>query len=317
MRGTGTLSCVGILLALTVVPLFFNSYHLHLANLVLLYIIVTSSLRTVYISGQLSLGHAAFMGIGAYTSGMLSKYLGWPPWCTIPVGAVAAMVAGILVGFPLSRLRAIYFSMASLFFGVMMTALTGVLVSYTGYLGGLPDIPRLLGSSEEPYYYFFLVLTLLSLLFLYRVEYSRTGMAFKSVAQSYLTASSRGIDEAAVRIRALGIGCFFAGLSGACYAHYNTFISPSNFGVMPSILLFTYLLIGGTRSFAGPVVGAGVLYLVPYCVSVLEGYAPLVFAGVLALLVYLAPEGIVGLPHQVISKWRGVRQRRRLSEHAS
>ncbi|MBI5586678.1 MAG: branched-chain amino acid ABC transporter permease [Deltaproteobacteria bacterium] len=292
----------GLLFLLFLAPLFLGLYRLHLAILVLVYILLTSSLRTIYISGQLSLGHAAFMGLGAYTSAILAKHLGWTPWLTIPIGGLSAMMAGLLIGFPFSRLRAIYFSMASLFFGIMITALTGVFPTWTGYLGGLPGIPRLLGYSKVPYYYFFLVLTLLSLLILYRIEHSRIGLTFKSVAQSYLAASSRGINEAGVRIRALALGCFFAGLAGAGYAHYNTFIAPSNFSMLPSIFLVVYLLVGGTGSFAGPIVGAFVLYLIPYVLGGLKGYAPFVLAGVLAVIIFLIPRGLVSLPRQIKSR---------------
>ena len=103
---------LGVVVLLFLGPFILETYYIHHAVLTLMYIILTSSLRTIYISGQMSLGHAAFMAIGAYTSAMLAKHLGWTPWCTIPIGGVAAMVAGILIGFPFSRLRAIYFSMA-------------------------------------------------------------------------------------------------------------------------------------------------------------------------------------------------------------
>jgi branched-chain amino acid transport system permease protein len=294
-------------------PLFLGGYYIHLANLVMIYILLTASLRTIYISGQLSLGHAAFMGIGAYVSAILAKHLDWTPWCTIPIGGLSAMAAGILIGFPFSRLRAIYFSMASLFFGIMISAITGVAPKLTGYLGGMPGIPRLFGFSKTPYYYFFLILILLSLFVLYRIEHSRAGMTLKCVAQSYLAASSRGIDEAGARIRALGIGCFFAGIAGACYAHYNTFISPSNFTMLPSIFLVVYLLVGGTGRFAGPIVGAFILYLIPYIMGGLKGYTPFVLAAVLAVIIYLIPQGIVGLPHQVKSLIEQFHERRRAS----
>ncbi len=298
----------GFTILLFLAPLYLSSYHLHLANLVLVYVLLTSSLRTIYISGQLSLGHAAFMGIGAYSSAILAKQLGWTPWLTIPIGGLSAMIAGILIGFPFSRLRAIYFSMASLFFGITVTALTGVFPDWTGYLGGMPGIPRLLGYSKVPYFYFFLILTLLSLFILYRIEHSRIGLTFRSVAQSYLAASSRGINEAGARIRALGIGCFFAGIAGAGYAHYNTFIAPSNFSLLPSIFLVVYLLVGGTESFAGPIVGAFVLYLIPYVMSGLKGYTPFLLAGVLAVVIFLIPKGIVSLPDQVKSWFNGDRK---------
>ena len=317
-----TLSYTGLIFLLFLGPLFMGSYYIHLAILVLMYIILTSSLRTIYISGQLSLGHAAFMGIGAYTSAILALRLGWTPWGTIPLGGLAAMTVAVLIGYPFSRLRAIYFSMASLFFGSMITALVRVFPELTApeaILTGIPHldaitIPGLLhidfAASRVPYYYFFLVLTLLTLLVLYRIEQSRIGMTSKAVAQSHLAASSIGINEGGARILALAIGCFFAGIAGAGYAHYTTFISPATFDLMPSIYLVIYLLVGGRGSFAGPIVGAAVLFLIPFIMGGFKGYAPFFLAGALIVVIFLIPQGIVSLPDQTKSWIRKLRERR-------
>lgn len=306
----------GLIILLFLSPLFIGNYNIHLAILILVYIILASSLRTIYISGQTSLGHASFMGIGAYTSAILALRLGWTPWGTIPLGGLAAMITAVLIGYPFSRLRAIYFSMASLFWGIMITNLIGVFPELTGHRAGLMSIPRLdaitipgllhvdFAVSRVPYYYFFLILTLLILLVLYRIEHSRMGMIFKAVAQSHLAASSVGIDERAVRIVALATGCFFAGLAGAGYAHYVTFISPASFALMPSINILVYLLVGGTGSFAGPIVGATVLFLIPHLMSGLKGFAPFVLGGVLIVVTFLMPQGIVILPKQTKSLFK-------------
>jgi branched-chain amino acid transport system permease protein len=308
---------VAVIAILLLAPLGLENYYLHLGAMVFIYIIVTSSLRTVFISGQMSLGHAAFMAIGAYTSAILAKNLLWTPWCTIPLGACAAALVGAAVGFPFSRLRAIYFSMASLFFGIMVMSCVGLAPRFTGHYTGLYGIPRLFGASKAPYYYFFLVMMLLALFILYRVEHSRMGMTFKSVAQSYLAASSRGVNEGAMRILALAIGAFFSGLAGAGYAHFAGFIAPPTFGVMPSILLIVYLLVGGKGGFAGPIVGAAILYLIPFVMGGLKGYAPFFQAGILLLVIFLIPDGMIGLPGHVRSWVRVFREWRRPSDYAS
>jgi branched-chain amino acid transport system permease protein len=247
------------------------------------------------------------MGIGAYISAILALNMGWTPWITIPLGGLAAMITAGIIGFSFSRLRTIYFSMASLFLGVMITKLVGVFPKLTGDMTGLMSIPGLnevtifsllqinFAASRIPYYYYFLILSLLTLLILYRVEHSRIGLTLKAVAQSHLAASSIGINERAVRILALAIGCFFAGIAGASYAHYVTFISPSTFGLMPSIYLIVYLIVGGTGNFVGPIVGTTVLYLIPHLMSELKGFAPFVLGGVLILSVFLLPQGMVSL----------------------
>jgi branched-chain amino acid transport system permease protein len=311
------LGIIAVLVLLSLGPVIVSTYYIHLAVLVFIYIMATSSLRIVYISGQISLGHAAFMTIGAYTSAMLAKHLGWSPWCAMPAGAIAAMVGGILIGFPFSRLRVIYFSMASLFFGMMVMSMVGLAPNLTGSWTGLARIPRLFGASKVPYYYTYFLLTLITLLVLYRIEHSRLGMTLKSVSQSHLAASSRGINEAGIRILALSIGAFFAGLSGGAYAHYETLISPATFGVMPSILLLVYLLAGGKGSFAGPIVGTAILYLVPYIMGEFKGYAPYFQAAVIVAVIFLIPEGMVSLFGQTASRMRELRDRWRTARYAS
>jgi branched-chain amino acid transport system permease protein len=304
------------IILLCLAPLFMGSYHIHLAILVLIYIILTSSLRTIYISGQLSLGHAAFVGIGAYTSAILAMRLDWMPWGTILLGGLAAMVAGILIGLPFSRLRAMYFTMASLFLGIMITSLIAVFPELTQSYTGLMSIPRLFGFPKEPYYYFFLVLALVTLLVLFRIEHSRVGMTFKAVAQSHLAAASIGISETRIRILALGIGCFFAGIAGAGYAHYSTFIAPTDFALMPSIYLLVYLIVGGTGSFAGPIVGAIVLVLIPYLMGGFKGFAPFFLAGALIIVIFLIPQGLISLPSRT-KLWISKLREGRVSKSAS
>ena len=305
---TKTLALAGLIAVLLAGPLLVGNYYLHLALLTYIYIILTSSLRTIYISGQLSLGHASFMAIGAYVSAILAKNLPLSPWLAIPLGGLAAALVGAGIGFPFSRLRAIYFSMASLFFGIMVTSAVGLAPKLTGSYTGLYGIPKLFAYNKVPYYYFFLALMLICLIVLRRIEHSRLGLTFKSVSQSYKAASSRGINEAGMRILALSIGAFFAGIAGGGYAHYAGFIAPATFGVMPSILLVVYLLAGGKGGFAGPIVGTAILYLIPYAMGDFEGYAPFFQAATLIAVVFFIPEGMISLPGQ-IKAWAADRGR--------
>jgi branched-chain amino acid transport system permease protein len=299
-----------LLIIVALVPTFAGKYIVQLGVLILMYIVITSSLRTVYISGQISLGHAAFMGIGAYFSGVLAVKLGWSPWGTIWIGGLAATVVGIIIGFAFSRLRSIYFTMGSLFLGILISSVVAALTPLTGGYSGLSGIPRLFDLAVQPYYYFFLALAVLTLLFLYRVEHSRIGMNFKMVAQSEKAASSIGINDGNMRIFSLGLGCFFAGLAGAGYAHYVTYITPFNFALMPSFYLLIYLLVGGSGNLVGPIVGAFVLYLISTVFNVLMGYSPFLLAGVLVLVIFLLPQGLISLPQRIQTWISRLRERR-------
>ena len=309
----------GLVVIIALLPLLISSpYMLHIFILTLIYTIAAVSLRTIITSGQFPLAHAAFMGIGAFSSGMMAKWLGWSPWLTIPLGALVTMGIGMLIGYPFARLRALYYAMGSLFFGMGIIYILYAGGTWTGGYSGLTGIPPLLpiGTSKVPYYYFFLGLTLVSLIALYRFEFSRIGINLKAIAQSHLVASSVGINEGWYRILAVGVGCFFAGLAGAGYAHYSLVLSGSSFNFLATLWLVMYVLIGGKDSFAGPIIGTVILVLIPEFVRDLKIYAPFISAGILLIVVYLMPQGLVSLPRLIRSAFTERRKGKRIT-HAS
>lgn len=302
----------GVVAFLAFWPVFYDSpYMMHVLILCFIYIMASVSLRTIIVSGQFPLAHGAFMGIGAYVAGMASKWLGWPGWVTIPGGALASMALGILIGYPFARLRALYYAMGSLFFGIGVLNFIAAFGIYTGGYSGLMGIHPIFLSSKVPYYYFFLALTLMSTLALYRFEFSRIGTNLRAIAQSHLVASSVGINEGFYRILAVGVGCFFAGLAGAGYAHYNLVISPSSFNFLATLWLLMYVLVGGIESFTGPIVGTFILFLIPEIVRDLKYYSPYVSVAVLIAVVYLVPKGLVTLPDRAASWYRGCKREKR------
>jgi len=307
----------GLVIILALLPVFISSpYMLHILILTFIYTIAAVSLRTITTSGQFPLAHAAFMGIGAYLAGMASKSLNWSPWLTIPSAALVTMGIGMLIGYPFARLRALYYAMGSLFFGIGVVYIIQAGGSWTGGYSGLYGIQPMFGGSKMAYYYFFLGLALVSIIALYRFEFSRIGTNLKAIAQSHLVASSVGINEGWYRILAVGVGCFFAGLAGAGYAHYNMVLSPTSFNFMATLWLFMYVLIGGIGSIAGPIIGTFILILIPEFFRDLKIYSPFISAAILLIVVYLMPQGLVGLP-QTVRSWYLERRKRKGIAHAS
>jgi branched-chain amino acid transport system permease protein len=301
----------GVTVILLLVPFFVKSpYLLQVLTKTLIFIIAASSLRTVIISGQLSFTQAAFMGIGAYVTGVLSIRLGWMPWFTMPLGAVTTTAFAIMIGFPFTRLRAVYFALVSIFGGMLVLALISMFPAITGGSSGLIGIPTLFAGSKVANYYFFLGLTVLSLLVIWRFEFCRIGTTLKAIAQSFLVASSIGINEARYRVLALAVGGFFAGLAGAGYAHLNLALTPDDFGLLPSVYLIIYCVLGGIGSFAGPLIGTAILIIVPELFRVLKQFTPFLSAGILLIVAYVMPEGLVGLPKMVKSWWAKRREKR-------
>jgi branched-chain amino acid transport system permease protein len=303
-----------LVVLLFLVPTFVTSiYYLHIFIVLFLFIILSSSLRLIATSGQVSIGHAGMMSIGAYVSGMLARYLGVTPGLAMIVGAVATFVVGFLIGIPFSRLRGIYFSMVMLFFGLTLVTVNSLLQDWTGGYAGLNLIPPIFGTDKVPYYYFFLGLCVVCLVVLYRLENSRTGIVWKAIAQAHQVASSIGIDERGQRILVLAIGCFFAGVAGAGYAHYYTVISQEAFSFLSSLSILVYMMVGGERRFAGPIVGTVILLAIPELSHGLKDYVPYVYAAIMILVAFLAPGGLVGIPAQIRMWIMGLRQNKTAS----
>jgi branched-chain amino acid transport system permease protein len=295
-----------IVVILACLPLIMASpYILHVFILTFTYIVATVSLRLVTTSGQYPLAHAAFMGIGAYTSAVIAKLMGVPVWITIPLGGIVAMIIGAFIAYPFARLRAFYYAMVSLFFGLGVNQLILVLTKWTQGAGGLVSIPHLLPTVDKvPYYYFFLGFAAICLAAIWRFEHSRFGVSLKAIAQSHMVASSVGINEVWYRVMALAIGCFFAGVTGAAYAHYNFTLSPTSFDMMAGLWLFIYALIGGIGNFSGPVIGTALLVIVPQLLSSLKAFVPFISAGILLIVFYVMHDGLVGLPKIIMSAFR-------------
>jgi branched-chain amino acid transport system permease protein len=289
---------------LALLPLFLNSdYMFYIINLIFVYIIAAVSFRFINISGQFPLAHGAFLGIGAYCSAMASMWLKLPPYVAIPAAAVATMVIGIITGYPFSRLRAFYYAMGTLFFGIGVMFIIEAGGTLTGGYSGMADsYPIFASGSKIAYYYFFFGLTAISCFVMYRLEFSRIGMNLKAIAQSHLVASSIGINESFYRIFAVAVGCFFVGLAGAAYAPYNTILSPTTFGFMTTLWIAVYVFVGGIGSFAGPIIGTIIMMLIPEFSRDLKVYSPYISIFILALIVYLMPGGLASFP-DIMRAW--------------
>jgi len=242
------------------------------------------------------------MGVGAYAGALACKLLDWSPWLAIPFGGLVSMALGIVIGFPFARLRALYYAMGSLFFGIAVVNVISSF-SFTGGVMGITGIPPLF-TDMQTYYYFFLGLTVFCLLIIYRVEHSRIGTNLRSIAQSHLVASSVGINESFYKIFAVGFGCLFVGIAGAAYANYNQVIMPQSFGLMSTLWIAMYVLVGGVNNFAGPIIGTFILLTITEFFrgsEMVMKYTPYISAGILLIAAYFMKGGLISLPRLVIA----------------
>lgn len=291
--GVGGVGLVVILLGL--LPLLISgSYYMRIMILAFVYVVVSSSFRTISISGQFNIAQGAFMGIGGYAAALSSVWLHWSPWATIPLGAVAATVVSSVLAFPFARLRTIYYAMGTLFLGYVVINLFTAGGKLTGMSIGLAGVRPLFTGSTR-YYYLFMGVMIVALACLYRFEFSRLGVTAKAVAQSHQVAASVGINERRTRILVVAFSSFFTGLMGALYVHYQMVAAPNSFGLSATLLIIMYALVGGLYSFWGPGIGVVILLIVPEFFRDLKQYLPYVTAVILLVIAFTMPEGIVGL----------------------
>ena len=295
-----------------VVPTFVSS-RLWLSVFVLVFIKATASvsLRTLGLSGNISFAHGSFMAVGAYTAAILANNLGVPAYITIPAGAVIAMLIGILTGFPFIRLRSLYFTMASMFLGLSIVYIVSALKVTGGQLG-ITHIPGLF-SSIKAYYYFFFGLAVVSCAIMYRFEFSRIGITLRALAQSPEAATAMGVNEASLRILAVAVGCFFSGLAGSAYAHFNAMLSPNSFGLLSSLWLLMYIMIGGADKFIGPILGTIVFVILPEISRSMNQYSPFITAAVVVAIAYLLPGGLASMPNVIKQSVSNRRERRAIA----
>ena len=275
------------------------AYFIHLAILGGIYIILAISLNLIIgYAGQVSLGHAAFFGIGAYVSALTSLYWGFP----FLLAALSAIIfsggCGLLLGLPTLRLKEDYLAIVTLGFGVIVD-LVFLNMEITGGPDGLAGIPapRILGISfRSPGMYLLLVLlmVLLTLALTYRLVHSYHGRALRAIRDHEVTAQVMGINTPAYKVAIFTLAAGLAGLAGSLYAHYITFINPESFGLHTSILALCMVVVGGMGSITGAVVGALALTMLPEMLRSFKAYQDLIYGGLLVALLIWRPEGLLG-----------------------
>jgi branched-chain amino acid transport system permease protein len=314
------LSYSAFIIFLFTIPLFVKGpYQLHILIMTGIAVILATSLRLIFNSGELSLAHGGMMAIGAYTSALLVIKMGLLSWVALVAAGAAAGLLALLVGYPFLRLHGIYFGLTTVFLAEVIRLLTEEWRSLTGGTMGIiniptPDpivIPGLLNidfASKVDFYYFILVLTLVTLLILYALERSRVTLNWLSIQQAESLAESIGINTTGFKVLAFVIGSFFAGIAGGFYSQYIGAITPSAFGFVYTVFCVVYMIVGGVRSFYGPIIGAVILTFLPELARVLKEYQPFVFAGILMLIIFFLPDGVISLP-QRLRKLFGERSR--------
>lgn len=298
-----------LLLALLAAPWIFEEYWLAQLTFVLIYGIVGLGLMLLAgFTGLFSLGHAAFLGVGAYTQAVLTN-LGWPfPVALFVAGGLSA-AAGVVVGLPALRVKGIYLGMATLSFGFILEEVFARWESVTGGNAGLnvkaPDLFGLAVDNGTKFYFLCLVITVIATLGVLNLLRSPTGRAFVAIRDSEISAQSMGIHLARYKTLSFAISAALAGVGGALYAHNLRFLSPDQFNIIQSIDLLLMVVIGGLGSIHGVFLGAIFLITMPQLISATKDWMPAVMAdapglksaiygAVLVVFVLFEPMGLYG-----------------------
>ncbi|MFH2218527.1 MAG: branched-chain amino acid ABC transporter permease [Pseudomonadota bacterium] len=256
-------------------------------------------------AGQISIGHAAFYGIGAYVSAILTTRFGLNPWGCMVIGMATTAVIAFLVGAPSLKLRGHYLAMATLAFGVIIYIVFKEEMAWTGGPDGMAGIPGLsifgfdLDSVEK---YFYLVWGIVLAVFIFNVNViqSAEGRALRAIHSSEAAAGAMGVDVARVKIVVFVYSAILASLAGSLYAHYLNFVNPSAFDLFFSIKLLIMLALGGMQTIWGAVIGAVIITFLSYeWLHYFNEYEVIIYGAILLLVTIFLPHGLAGVPGMV------------------
>jgi branched-chain amino acid transport system permease protein len=289
-------------------PLYVgNSYILHIIITAAVWVILTTSMHLLLKTGLFTLGHAAFMGVGAYASALLTMRAGWSFWLALPMAGIISALLAATVGPIFLKVKGLLLAVITFAFGeavlLTLTHWPGPPDGITGIPAPNPIVISPLISIEfvgkTPFYFLIVFITVIAVFILYRVEKSRLGRILECINENDELTESAGVNVHLFRLISFCIACFFAGIAGSLYAHYHTYAAPKEFSVWASTLIFLFCVIGGTRSLAGPVVGALFLTAIPELLRGARTYQSLMYAILVLGVVFLLPDGLTSLPDRL------------------
>lgn len=281
-------------LTLLLLPLFTRDpYFLRIMILTSIFAILAASwdLLSGY-TGQMNFGHALFFGVGAYTAALLNLHLHIPPWGSIPLGALAAVLMGLIIGIPCLRLRGTYLALTTLAFPIILLGIVFAMPGMTGGELGISGIARL-SPSRIWDYYITAGLMLILCTVMWKITDSNTGIIFHAIREDELAVRAAGINTTRYKLLAFSLSGFFAGVSGGLYAHFMRIAGPSTLEVSMSFTVVIWAIFGGIVTIYGPVGAVFILFPLLEIFRFWPEYRTLMFAAVVLLILLYMPEGLL------------------------
>ena len=291
-----------LLVVLIIIPQMpLSPYAIRICTLIMLYasLAVSLNLITGY-TGQVSLGHAMFFGIGAYTTALMVTKLGFNWFATLPFAMLIAGLVGLLAGLPSLRLSGSYLAVVTMGFGEVVKMVFNNWTSVTNGVLGVKNIPRpsifgyVFDTSNGGMYYLILGIMILISLFVYQLVNSKYGRAFRMIKEDPLAATSLGLNTTYYKVLAFVLSAMLTSIVGSYYAHFQRFINASSFTFDTSILILRMVILGGMGTIRGMYLGAALLIILPEALRSLEGLRFVIYGLCLVLVMRFRPQGLLG-----------------------
>jgi len=283
-------------------PHIFSMYQTSIMISALIYVMLGLGLNIVVgLAGLLDLGYVAFFAVGAYSYALLNLHFGVGFWVALPIGGVLSAIFGIMLGYPVLRLRGDYLAIVTLGFGEIIRLVLENWNEFSFGPSGIKNIPKPglfgidLSLQANTIYIFYIVvlLVIFTIFVINRLKDSRIGRAWTALKDDEIACQAMGIDKAKTKLRAFALGATWAGMGGVIFAAKTTFINPASFTIWESVIILCAVVLGGMGSIAGVIAGALLLILLPEYLRDFGQYRMITFGTVLILMMVFRPGGII------------------------
>ena len=297
------LPVLGVILAILLIfPQIFSTYQINIMITALMYVMLGLGLNIVVgVAGLLDLGYVAFYAVGAYSYALLHLHFGLGFWTVLPIGGLLAASFGIMLGFPVLRLRGDYLAIVTLGFGEIIRLILENWNDFSHGPSGISNIPRpgffgmemTLNQSITYLYYLMIAMVIFTVFVVNRLQNSRIGRAWFALREDEIACQAMGIDKTRTKLTAFALGAFWAGMVGVIFAAKTTFVNPASFTFLESAIILCIVVLGGMGSIIGVIIAALVLMLLPEYLRAFSDYRMLVFGATLVIMMVFRPQGII------------------------
>jgi len=297
------LPVLGVILAILLIfPQVLSTYQINIMITALMYVVLGLGLNIVVgVAGLLDLGYVAFYAVGAYSYALLHLHFGLGFWTALPIGGVLAASFGIMLGFPVLRLRGDYLAIVTLGFGEIIRLILENWNDFSHGPSGISNIPRpgffgidmTLNQSISYLYYLMIGMVIFTIFVVNRLQNSRIGRAWFALREDEIACQAMGIDKTRTKLTAFSLGAFWAGMVGVIFAAKTTFVNPASFTFLESAIILCIVVLGGMGSIIGVIIAAIILMLLPEYLRAFSDYRMLVFGATLVIMMVFRPQGII------------------------